>query len=115
MQTEVLFHALSDVTRRQILSLLIMQGECCVCTLYETLNQPQPKVSRHLAVLRDADLVQTRREGLWVHYSLNPELPGWARTVLTCMAQGEEAAVSGLGKRHCALPSKPIPRRRTHV
>ena len=107
MQTEALFQALSDVTRRQILSLLMTQGECCVCTLYETLKQAQPKVSRHLAVLRDAGLVQTRREGLWVHYSMNPELPGWARTVLTCMGQGEEATVSGLGKRHRALPSKP--------
>jgi ArsR family transcriptional regulator len=115
MQPEALFNALSDGTRRQILSLLITQGECCVCTLYETLNQSQPKISRHLAVLRDADLVQTRREGLWVHYSLNPELPGWARTVLSGMAQGEEAAVSDPGKGHCGQLVKPTIRRRTHV
>lgn len=115
MQTETLFYALSDVTRRQVLSLLIARGECCVCDLYETLNHSQPKISRHLAVLREAELVQTRREGVWVHYSLNPELPDWARAVLAGMAHGERVATGNAGKGCCAVPAKPIIRRRTHV
>lgn len=64
-----LFQALGDVTRLRILGLLLT-GEVCVCDLYESLKISQPKASRHLAYLRRAGLVATRREGLWVHYRL---------------------------------------------
>lgn len=63
------FQALGDGTRLRILGLLL-SGEVCVCNLHESLGVPQPKVSRHLAYLRRAGLVSTRREGLWVHYRL---------------------------------------------
>jgi ArsR family transcriptional regulator len=66
---ERLFQALGDATRLRILGLLLT-GEVCVCDIHESLNLPQPKVSRHLAYLRKAGLVETRREGLWVHYRL---------------------------------------------
>jgi ArsR family transcriptional regulator len=66
---ERVFQALSDGTRLRILGLLLA-GEVCVCSLHESLREPQPKVSRHLAYLRRAGLVATRREGLWVHYRL---------------------------------------------
>lgn len=115
MQITTLFDALSDTTRRQILSLLIRQQECCVCTLYETLNLSQPKISRHLAVLREAGLVQTRRDGLWVHYSLNPELPDWASTVLSGMAQGEGLTIANSGVACRAMPTKASTRRRAHA
>jgi ArsR family transcriptional regulator len=115
METEALFHALSDATRRQILSTLIARGECCVCHLYETLDMAQPKVSRHLAILREAELVQTRRDGLWVHYSLNPDLPDWARTVLAAMAQGQQPDSSRNGKSCCAAPSRSSNRRSSHA
>jgi ArsR family transcriptional regulator len=68
-QLEGLFKALADVTRLRILRLL-MAGEICVCDIHDTLKIPQAKASRHLAYLRRAGLVTTRREGLWVHYSL---------------------------------------------
>ena len=68
-QLEMLFKALADATRLRILRLL-MAGEVCVCDLHETLRIPQAKASRHLAYLRRAGLVTTRREGLWVHYRL---------------------------------------------
>ena len=64
-----IFQALADGTRLRILGLLL-SGEVCVCNLHESLGEPQPKVSRHLAYLRRAGLVATRREGLWVHYRL---------------------------------------------
>jgi ArsR family transcriptional regulator len=64
-----LFQALSDETRLRILGLLLA-GEVCVCHIHESLKLSQPKVSRHLAYLRKAGLVDTRREGLWVHYRL---------------------------------------------
>ena len=68
-QMEVLFKALADTTRLRILGLLLT-GEVCVCDIHESLKIPQPKTSRHLAYLRNAGLVETRREGLWVHYRL---------------------------------------------
>ena len=64
-----LFQALGDPTRLRILGLLLT-GEVCVCDIHESLRAPQPKVSRHLAYLRKAGLVETRRDGLWVHYRL---------------------------------------------
>ncbi len=68
---EGLFKALADVSRLRILGLLLA-GEVCVCDIHESLKLPQPTVSRHLAYLRRAGLVQTRRSGLWVHYRLAP-------------------------------------------
>ena len=66
---ETLFKALADVTRLRILGLLLT-GEVCVCHIHESLRISQPKASRHLAYLRRAGLVETRRDGLWVHYRL---------------------------------------------
>ena len=64
-----LFQALSDPTRLRIMGLLLT-GEVCVCDIHESLKLSQPKVSRHLSYLRRAGLVNTRREGLWIHYRL---------------------------------------------
>lgn len=66
---ETLFKALADVTRLRILGLLLT-GEVCVCDIHESLKIPQPKASRHLAYLRNAGLVETRRQGLWIHYRI---------------------------------------------
>jgi ArsR family transcriptional regulator len=63
---ETFFKALADATRLRILGLL-MTGEVCVCHIHESLRIPQPKTSRHLAYLRHAGLVETRRDGLWIH------------------------------------------------
>lgn len=82
------FEALSDPIRRHILALLLIHDERCVCDLNAVLDVPQPKVSRHLGVLREAGLVLTRREGVWMHYRLHPELPAWAVRVLWHMNEG---------------------------
>lgn len=66
---EQLFQALGDATRLRILGLLLT-GEVCVCHIHESLKVSQPKASRHLAYLRRAGLVETRKEGLWVYYRL---------------------------------------------
>src|SRR5215204_5741908 len=66
---ERLFQALGDSTRLRILGLL-MTGEVCVCHIHESLRISQPKASRHLAYLRRAGLVETRRQGLWIYYRL---------------------------------------------
>ena len=69
VEMETLFKALADATRLRILGLLLT-GEVCVCDIHESLKIPQSKASRHLAYLRRTGLVETRREGLWIHYRL---------------------------------------------
>lgn len=68
-KTAKLFKALSDETRLRILSLLA-GGELCVCDLMTILDLPQSTVSRHLATLRNAELVEDRRQGVWMYYRL---------------------------------------------
>jgi ArsR family transcriptional regulator, arsenate/arsenite/antimonite-responsive transcriptional repressor len=65
------FKALADPTRLRILGLLA-GGQICVCNIHECLGIPQPMASRHLAYLRKKGLVRTRKDGLWVYYSLAP-------------------------------------------
>ncbi len=64
-----LWKAFSDPIRIKLVNLLL-DGEVCVCKLHESLGLPQSTVSRHLAVLRNAGVVQGRRQGTWMHYSL---------------------------------------------
>ena len=88
-QMEVLFKALGDATRLRILGLLLT-GEVCVCDIHESLKIPQPRASRHLAYLRKAGLVDTRREGLWIHYRLG----GLADPVLSAIADAVRHALT---------------------
>jgi ArsR family transcriptional regulator len=67
--TASLFKALCDETRLRILALLTMD-ELCVCDLVAILDLPQSSVSRHLAHLRNAGLVNDRRQGVWMYYRL---------------------------------------------
>jgi ArsR family transcriptional regulator, arsenate/arsenite/antimonite-responsive transcriptional repressor len=66
---DLLFRALGDPTRLRLLN-LIADREICVCYFVEILCISQPKVSRHLAYLRRAGIVASRREGKWMHYRL---------------------------------------------
>lgn len=79
---------LSDSTRLRCLMLLLQQEELCVCELTYALNTIQPKISRHFATLRKAGVVCDRRAGQWIHYRINPELPGWAMDLLQATLGG---------------------------
>jgi len=68
---ELFFAALSDRTRLRLLNLM-RDGEVCVCFLADTLETNDPKISRHIAYLKRADLVTGRRDGKWMHYSIKP-------------------------------------------
>lgn len=68
-EPHLLFKTLSDPTRLRLLNLLA-EGDVCVCDLHGTLGLDQPKVSRHLARLRSAGLVDVERNGKWMHYRL---------------------------------------------
>ena len=65
-----IFKALSDETRLRIIKLL-EQGELCVCDITAALDIVQPKVSFHLSTLKEAGLIKDRKQGKWIHYSLN--------------------------------------------
>jgi ArsR family transcriptional regulator, arsenate/arsenite/antimonite-responsive transcriptional repressor len=87
--------ALSDPTRLRILSLLA-DGEVCVCHIHGSLDIPQPTASRHLAYLRRTGLVDTRRDGLWVHYRL-------ADTLSPHVRHAVDAVLHAV--RHCPEPT----------
>jgi ArsR family transcriptional regulator len=78
---ERFFQALGDTTRLRLLNLMGDQ-EICVCYLVEILAQGQPKISRHLAYLRRAGVVEARREGKWMHYRIVPPLNAGAAKLL---------------------------------
>ena len=67
--------ALGDPTRLKIIYLL-ENGELCVCEIMTALNKPQPTISHHLNLLKNAGILKWRKEGVWIHYKLsNPKLP----------------------------------------
>lgn len=73
--------ALADKTRLRLLNLM-RDGEICVCFFTEVLNESQPKISRHLAYLRSAGIVEARRDGKWMHYRITEPESDQAATVL---------------------------------
>lgn len=77
-----LFKNLADETRLGIVLLLKARGELCVCDLCTALAQSQPKISRHLAMLRESGLLLDRKQGKWAHYRLSPQMPAWAAQVI---------------------------------
>ncbi|CCK74353.1 MAG: metalloregulator ArsR/SmtB family transcription factor [Oleispira antarctica] len=78
-----LFKALSDLTRLQCILLIQHEQELCVCELMAALELSQPKVSRHLALLREVGLLEAERRGQWIYYRLSPTLETWVLSILT--------------------------------
>jgi ArsR family transcriptional regulator, arsenate/arsenite/antimonite-responsive transcriptional repressor len=80
------FKALSDESRLRIMNLLYFSGELCVCDIEEVMGFTQTKVSRHLAYLRRAGLVDDRRKGLWMLYSIAKPRSQEQQKILTFLA-----------------------------
>jgi ArsR family transcriptional regulator len=83
------FAALADENRLRLL-FLMKEGEICVCYLQEVLQTNQPKISRHLAYLKRAGLVEARRDGKWMHYRLKKLEPDFERILtdsLQCLGK----------------------------
>jgi len=85
MNASDLFGSFANPTRLRILNLLQEQKDICVCDLCEILGEAQPKVSRHLAILRSAGLVEVRSEGKWKFYGLARPKTSLHRTLLRCV------------------------------
>ena len=81
------YKCLADETRLRSIILIQREQELCVCELMAALDETQPKVSRHLALLRRDGLLTDRRQGQWVYYKINSQLPQWAVNVITETSQ----------------------------
>ena len=104
VEPEALLAAFAEPTRLRLLALM-QDGEVCVCDLVGALELPQPTVSRHLGVLRRTGLVRSRKEGLWMWYSLAPARGKLHAKLLEALAccRSEVPGLSDLAKRCCAL------------
>ena len=105
-----LFAALADPTRLRLLNLMAGR-EVCVCYFVEILRQGQPKISRHLAYLRKAGLVEARREGKWMHYRISPPADASAGSILDAVLASlasDKRMQSDLARldRACCAPQK---------
>jgi len=82
--TNQLFRAFADETRMRILHILTVD-ELCVCQIIEILSLPQSKASRHLSYLKRAGLVKSRKEGLWMYYSLSTPKGKLQKDIMGCV------------------------------
>lgn len=103
LQPVQLFKLLADETRSSIVMLLRESGELCVCDICGATEESQPKVSRHMALLREAELVIDRREGKWVHYRLSPHMPAWAAAIIDTVWNCERDAIRSKLSRRSAM------------
>ncbi len=93
-----LFKALSDETRLRIIKLL-EEEELCVCDITAALDMVQPKVSFHLSALKEAGLIKDRKEGKWIHYSLNEKDLFRRMLILSACERMQDSTISGDRKR----------------
>ncbi len=100
---------IGDPTRRCMLALLRIEGEVCVCEFVAALDEVQPSVSRHLALLREGGWLTSRREGTWIHYRLG-SLPQWALDMLDALAGGgvPKDVLRGARRRLAAFHGRPV-------
>lgn len=92
-----LFKLLSDQTRLSIVLLVAEHSELCVCELTEALDLSQPKVSRHLAILRNGGLLEGEKRGQWVYYKLRAELDEKSRTIISCVLESHRTELPSVG------------------
>lgn len=107
MQIADVFKSLSDETRLQTLLLLHKEGELCVCELVEALQISQPKLSRHLALLRNSGLVSDQRRDQWVYYRIHETLPDWVNDLLKTAYKASKDTVKAHRKQLANMANRP--------
>ncbi len=107
MDPLTLFKCLAEETRLKSVLLIQAEGELCVCELTSALETSQPKVSRHLAQLRDCGVLTTRREGQWVYYAISPDMPDWAKALIETTAEENEPYTDACCKRLLGMGDRP--------
>ncbi|MDB2705556.1 metalloregulator ArsR/SmtB family transcription factor [Pseudomonadota bacterium] len=88
VDADTFFSVLSHPMRLRSLVLIQQTGELCVCELTYVLALAQPVISRHLAQLKHAGLLLSRRQGLWIYYRVNAELPEWVKQLIEVTTSG---------------------------
>jgi len=102
------YKCLTDKIRLEALMLTHYHGELCVCELMEALKeQSQPKMSRNLAVLKKAQIITDRKNGKWVFYRINPELPLWAKSVIAQTTENNIPLISAQLERLAKMKNRP--------
>lgn len=101
------FKCLSDPTRLSATLLIFQEGELCVCELMEALDDSQPKISRHLAQLRNCGILDDSRRGQWVFYALARSLPPWTMEVIQSAHKASTDAMSTYTKNLEAMEERP--------
>jgi len=105
MTAELFFKNLADKTRLKLIMLIASEDELCVCELTHALALSQPKVSRHLAQLRESGILSQRRQGKWVYYRL-AELTPWQQQAIEGAQQESKALLAELENRLKAMGSE---------
>lgn len=101
------FKALADETRAKMVLLIDREEELCVCELTQAMDELQPKISRHLALLRNVGLLADRRQGQWVYYRLHPDLPAWVREILDVTGKANNPWLEKQSQRLAAMGDRP--------
>ncbi|MGB0941219.1 MAG: metalloregulator ArsR/SmtB family transcription factor [Marinomonas sp.] len=107
MDAITLLKCLGDSTRLRILLLTLEESELCVCEFVEALDLSQPKISRHLALMKTANLLSDRRQGQWIHYRINETLPQWALNIIDNTAEGYKEALKPDKARLAKMGDRP--------
>lgn len=102
-----LFKALSDDTRLCMLLLIMEEQELCVCELMVALDAIQPKISRHLALLKITGLLQDRRQGQWIYYRLHSDLPQWVMEVIQATGRSGLSTIDKERMRLAQMGNRP--------
>lgn len=103
----MIFKALADDFRLSALLLIRSQDQLCVCELTEAFDVPQPKVSRHLATLRDVGLLTTERRGQWIYYSVDSGIPRWLARIVDETAVNNNGLIENALARLQAMADRP--------
>lgn len=107
---DVVLGVLGNAGRRRLLMLLASLGELCVCELFQAVSLPQATVSRHLAMARQAGLVEARRQGVWMYYRLSRNLSPWITDILSALQGGPGGQIYHDDRRRLqAMPNRPTP------
>lgn len=107
MNPALFYKSLADEARLRCVLLIAQEEELCVCELMEALQDIQPKISRHLALLRNNQLLVDRRQGKWIYYRINPALPDWAKAVINQSLEGNAAFLTKNIKHLCRMGDRP--------
>ena len=102
------YKCLTDEIRLEALMLTHYHGELCVCELMEALGeQSQPKMSRNLAVLKKSQIITDRKNGKWVFYRINPEMPLWIKSVIAQTTENNIPLISSYLERLAKMKNRP--------